>query len=113
MPLGAIRYSTDACLEAINALQAPEGEGKVAKTSPWAARMRYAKIGGAAVAGGAILAVTGPSVPFLHPPSLFHVLPGRHHEADNAASPHWVCDHGQQALQDVSMIANADSAVLS
>ena len=37
--------------------------------SPWAARMRYAKIGGAAVAGGAILAVTGGSaelVTFFH-----------------------------------------------
>lgn len=43
----------------VDALQAPDGKGEVAKASPWAARMRYAKIGGAAVAGGAILAVTG------------------------------------------------------
>ena len=43
-------------------MQLPEGKEEVAKVSPWAARMRYAKIGGAAVAGGAILAVTGPSI---------------------------------------------------
>ena len=29
------------------------------KESPWRARMRYAKIGAAAVGGGALLAVTG------------------------------------------------------
>ena len=40
-------------------LQAPEGKGEVVKDSPWKARMRYAKIGGAAVAGGAILGLTG------------------------------------------------------
>ena len=31
----------------------------VQKESPWKARMRYAKIGAAAVGGGALLAVTG------------------------------------------------------
>ena len=39
--------------------QAPEGETEVQKESPWRARLRYAQIGGAAVAGGALLAVTG------------------------------------------------------
>ena len=37
--------------------------------SPWAARMRCAKIGCAAVAGGAILAVTGESAKLV---ALFH-----------------------------------------
>ena len=46
-------------MKVVYVLQAPDGKGEVAKASPWAARMRYAKIGGAAVAGGAILAVTG------------------------------------------------------
>ena len=40
-------------------VQTPEGKGEVVKDSPWKARMRYAKIGGAAVAGGAILGLTG------------------------------------------------------
>ena len=39
--------------------QAPEGQAEVQKESPWRARMRYAKIGAAAVGGGALLAVTG------------------------------------------------------
>ncbi|CAK0785406.1 hypothetical protein CVIRNUC_008615 [Coccomyxa viridis] len=53
-----LKLVTFECLLAQQA-QAPEGKGEVVKDSPWKARMRYAKIGGAAVAGGAILGLTG------------------------------------------------------
>ena len=59
-------------------MQAPEGKAEVVKDSPWKARMRYAKIGGAAVAGGAILGLTGGAgvalahcLIVLHPPNAF------------------------------------------
>ena len=40
-------------------MQVPEVKGEVQKESLWGSRMRYAKIGAAAVGGGALLAVTG------------------------------------------------------
>lgn len=40
-------------------MQVPEVKGEVQKESVWGSRMRYAKIGAAAVGGGALLAVTG------------------------------------------------------
>ncbi|CAL8463668.1 g3202 [Coccomyxa elongata] len=46
------------CLLAQEA-QVPEVKGEVQKESKWGSRMRYAKIGAAAVGGGALLAVTG------------------------------------------------------
>ncbi len=59
-------------------MQAPEEKGEVSKVSPWAARMRYAKIGGAAVAGGAILAVTGGSAELVTVCFTAHGLIGQH-----------------------------------
>ncbi len=44
-------------------MQVPEVKGEVQKESLWGSRMRYAKIGAAAVGGGALLAVTGDLLP--------------------------------------------------